>query len=244
MRNLSLYIVLILIFLGLSKSFSLSSKGTDYIFGKQAYPFFFNKSPVSVILADQFETGFIIKTYYHKYLYIEGVATPKFKTFRTSLKHYSENAEKVGLSIFRRTERGQYEYDFTPLPPGALYVGNPTYGSWERKKDGKKVWEFHRAYKNFPQYFAWGDFRPNYKFYEKMQEHIKFKKPFTGLNEEFGSKGTISLKYFNQAHGKSRQDNDDLKTLFQRLLDAPPWRTELSFGEIIKRNYQSKELPK
>ena len=235
MRNLSLYIVLILIFLGLSKSFNISSKGTKYIYNETAYNGFFLGDPLSVILTERFETGFLIKTYYHRYLIVEGVNPPKFITVRTSQKHYQKYAKFVGLSIFRRTERGLSESKI-PLPPGSLYVGNSTYGSWRRnRKSGEKQWEFHRAYKNFPLHFAWGDYRPSYPFYEKLQESVKFEQPFFGLNQEFGSSGEVSLKYFNQKQNNTDHKSENLKALFNKLLSAPPWNSKKSLPEIIKQ---------
>lgn len=244
MRNLSVYIVLILVFLGLSKSFNISSKGTEYLYNENGYSGFFRGSPLSVILAERFETGFLIKTYYHRYLLIEGVNTPKYVTVRTSPNHYNAYEKYVGLSIFRRTDRTLEESN-TPLPPGSLYLGNPAYGSWIRnRKTGEKKWEFHRAYKSYALYFAWGEFRPDYEFFEKVQESMKFEKPFFGTKNEFGSEGAISLKFFNKHNLNEEKEREDLRALFNKLLSSPPWSAKKSFKEIIKQqNMETKALP-
>jgi hypothetical protein len=244
MRNLSVYIVLVLVFLGLSKSFNISSKGTEYLYNENGYSGFFPGSPLSVILAERFETGFLIKTYYHRYLLIEGVNTPKYVTVRTSPNHYNAYEKYVGLSVFRRTDRS-FEEDKTPLPPGSLYLGNPAYGSWKRnRKTGDKKWEFHRAYKNYVLYFAWGDFRPDYEFFQKLQESVKFEKPFYGVNEEFGSKGEISLKFFNKHNLNAVKDREDIKALFNKLLSSPPWNLDIPLRELIKQqNKKTKVVP-
>lgn len=244
MRNLSVYIVLILVFLGLSKSFNISSKGTKYLYNETGYTGYFKGNPLSVILAERFETGFLIKTYYHRYLVIEGVSPPKFMTIRTSQKHFQKYSNYVGLSVFRRTERGLSESK-TPLPPGSLYLGNPTYGSWVKdRKSGEKFWEFHRAYKNFPLHFAWGKFRPSYEFYEKLQESVKFEQPFLGINNEFGTQGEVSSKYFNRKHLEKNRERDNVKQLFNKLLSAPPWNVQKPLNEIIKeQSLKSKARP-
>ncbi len=67
MNKISLYILLILIFLAMSKSFSPSSQGAPFVVDERVYSNFFQGAPLSVVLVDSFTTGFLIKTYFHKY---------------------------------------------------------------------------------------------------------------------------------------------------------------------------------
>lgn len=225
---------MVLIFLGLSKSFNISSKGMEYLYNENGYSSFFRGGPLSVILAERFETGFLIKTYYHRYLVIEGVKTPKYVTVRTSLNHYKSYEKFIGLSVFRRSDRTREESN-TPLPPGSLYLGNPAYGSWVYSRESRdKRWEFHRAYKTYSLHFAWGDFRPGYEFFKKVQESLKYATPFFGINNEFGSNGSISLKFFNKHKLHKEVEGENIRALFNKLLSSPPWSTKRSFQEVIK----------
>ncbi|MBT5094359.1 MAG: hypothetical protein HOM21_08965, partial [Halobacteriovoraceae bacterium] len=63
MNRISLYTLLILIFLGLSKSFAPSEHKTPKIDNALVFPNYFLGSPLSSILVDAFQTGFLIKTY-------------------------------------------------------------------------------------------------------------------------------------------------------------------------------------
>ena len=69
------------------------------------------------------------------------------------------------MSVFRRKDPSQEGIGSTlPLPPGALYVGDLAFGRWVYRDSGEKVWKFHRAYRNFPQFLGWKDFSPNIEF--------------------------------------------------------------------------------
>ena len=242
MRSLSLYIVLILIYLGLSKSFSLSSKGTPYLVNQQIYSNFFRGDPLTVILADQFETGFLIRTSDHRYLVLHGFRSPKYITVRTSVRHYKQYSDKKGLSVFRREDE-RSPGDLTPMPPGTLYIGNPAFGSWERKKDSIKVWQFHRAYKNYPLLFGWGDFRPDYEFFQKAQESLSLEMPFFGLNKEFGTEGPISKGLFGKSKFESIDTQLGLKKLIENFLRTPPWKITEKIRDVIKKQKSSKNRP-
>ena len=243
MRSLSLYIVLVLAYLGLSKSFSLSNQATAYIFNEQVYSNFFLGSPLVVVLAEQFKTGFLIKTHFHRYLVIHGFKDPEEIVVRTHRKHFEDSKKFVGLSIFRRSENSEIESSI-PLPPGSLYLGDARFGRWKRSNDGKRRWFFHRAYKNFPKTFGWNDFRPSKDFLFKVQEAEKIEQPFFGEQGEFGPQGKITLASLIKKNKTDQNSYRGIRNLFQQYLQVPPWKIKNSIRELIETRPQPSETTK
>jgi len=197
-KQFSLYILLVLIFLGLSKSFSLSEKGTKFISNEHIYAHHFEGSPLSLILLDTFETGFLIKTYFHKYKIVHGFRPSKIKIFRVSASYYKKSNRYLGMSLFRREELEQI-VDTLPLPPGALYIGDRSYGRWQQDDSGLKKWKFYRAYRDFPNLFIWGNWKPSLKFYQMMNIFKKNENPYYGLHHQFGRDGSVVTKNYTWA---------------------------------------------
>ncbi len=192
-NKISTYTFLILIFLGISTTLYKSNKINKYILNEHTYSNYFNEAPLSLILIDYFSTGLLIKTYYHKYKLIRPFGTPYITTFIVSKKFWEKNSSNLGMSLYRK-EHDEIEESTLPMPPGILYLGDLSYGSWIYSGSGKKIWQFHRAYKKLAYYLNWGHFRPSHDFYTKAKSHLKFKKPFYGTNKEFGSHGVITNK--------------------------------------------------
>jgi hypothetical protein len=72
LNKIVIYILLLLVYLGLSKSLSPSEYGVNYVHNTESLSKLIGAGPVSVILTDIHSTGFIIKTYYHKYKVVYG----------------------------------------------------------------------------------------------------------------------------------------------------------------------------
>jgi len=193
MNKASLYIFLILIFLGLSKSFSPSIQGVIYINDEKDYPNIFHERPVSLILLDSFETGFLIKTYLQKYQIVHGFKPTEQILTKTSKKYWKRSKGFIGMSLFRRNEVEGKE-SLIPMPPGILFVGDPSFGLWKNEDSGQKIWKFHNAYKDFPKKFLWGNFQMTRFFYNKAIIFENNLKPFFGLKNEFGFAGFITQK--------------------------------------------------
>ncbi len=226
MNKFSVYILLVLIFLGLSKSFSPSEQRILYIENEHVYSTFFKGAPLEVILVDYFKAGFIIKTYFHRYKIVHGFKNPEFVTVRVSKKFWNKNKDHVGMSLFRRREIDNNE-NMTPLPPGALFVGDPSFGFWEDDiKQNKHFWVFHRAYKNFPNFFTWGEFVPDKDFYKALTVHMGQDKVFFGLNNEFGSNSPLTRKMYPQSRAFVQVDRIHFRELLKRFLTTP-WRNEV-----------------
>lgn len=212
MNKIALYILLVISYLGLAKSFSPTELGVSYIANKEDLSLLANDAPVSVILTDMHSTGFIIKTYYHKYRIVYGFKTLDEIVVRASKKITQESKDFIGMSVFRRNGRDLVD-NFTPLPPGSIFVGDPAFGRWKMTNSGKKRWYFYRAYRSLPKLLRWGKFKPNVDFYNKVKAFIGQNKPFFGLNNEFGTMGSITKKEFPDYFNKKRIKNISFKKL-------------------------------
>jgi len=225
MNKFSIYILLVLVFLGLSKSFSPSEQRILYVENEHVYSTFFKGAPIEVILTDYFKAGFLIKTYFHRYKIVHGFKNPDFVTVRVSKKFWNKNKHHIGMSLFRRREIDNAESTI-PLPPGSLFVGDPSFGYWEENgKSSKHFWIFHRAYKHFPEYFSWDDFVPDHEFYKLLVNSIGQEKVFFGSNNEFGTNSDLTKKMYP----KTRAFLPITKIHFNELIDrflSTPWQDE------------------
>lgn len=222
MNKLSLYILLVLIFLGLSKSFSPSEHQTSYIANEKFYDRNFSGFPMSIILVDSFYTGFIIKTYYHRYKLVHAFAPPDFITVRTSKEFWTKNFKNLGMSLFRR--KSTTSSSTVPLPPGSLYIGDPSYGTWVYLPSGEKVWEFHRAYRHFPNTFYWKDFAPDDQFHTQMKAHLKNNQAFYGINNEFGESGSLTSQFFKNGRSFKKSKNvTSIRDYLYQIAQPPQW---------------------
>ncbi len=219
MNKFSLYVLLILLYLGISKSFSPSEKKTIFIPNANAFSNIFQGSPISVILENQFSTGALIKTYHHRYQVVHAFKAPQRINVRVSREFYQRNTANIGMSLFRRFE--SEETSIVPLPPGSIYIGSPAYGTWRTSRSGDKVWRFHRTYKGFPQQFHWFDFVPTYEFYRRMIVFEKSGSPFYGLNNEFGTDGSITLKYYKNEQADINETT--FKDIIAKYTKVPAW---------------------
>lgn len=220
MNKISIFVLLILVYLGISKSFSPSEKRTAYLSNELVFNNYFTGEPVSVILLDSLSSGFLIKTYHHKYKIVHAFKIPEIITVRTSKKFWNENLENHGMSLFRRKER-TLETSTVIMPPGALFLGDPAYGTWELTNYGSKVWKFHRTYKNFPQIFGWGEFKPDLDFYQRMKIYQSNEKPFYGPKNEFGTQGTTRIK--KKIKIQKQRVLPKVSTILKEYFQIPSW---------------------
>lgn len=212
MNRISLYIFLILIYLGISKSFSPDSDAGLYIFNQNGLPVIFNEEPVSLILIESLEKGLFIKSYFHRYLKVNPYLGADEITAKVGEDFYENNSKNIGLSIFRREER-KHHVSFTPTPPGVLFVGDPSFGIWKKNESGEKFWFFHRAYKDIPEILNWGKFRPSFDFYTKSTKAIEENTIYLGDNNEFGINGKYSQFTLNKIIKHKRINIDFIKHL-------------------------------
>jgi hypothetical protein len=105
MNKISLYTLLILLFLGLSKSFSPSSQKTQFVVNEQVFASMFQGAPVSLVLLDAFQAGFLIKTHYLKFKFIHGFKQAETVVVRTNPTFWKKHQSNIGMTLFRRSER-------------------------------------------------------------------------------------------------------------------------------------------
>ena len=172
MNRFVLYFLLTLLYLSLAKSLSPGEYGVSYINSKEALKSVIPGAPLSAILVDRHATGFIIKTYYHKYRIVYGFQTYDEIVVRTSQSLDTEFEPYLGMSIFRRY-KDEAKESFIPLPPGSVFVGDKSFGAWKKNKSGEKVWKFFRTYRQIPNYLKWDTFKPTHAIYQTIQEAEK-----------------------------------------------------------------------
>jgi hypothetical protein len=173
----------------------VSEEKVPFLTNEKVFPSIFPHGPLTVILEDSFYTGFLIKTYYQKYRLLQGLQPVTHLIVRTTKDFWTKNIPFHGMSLFRRGEF-QEHMSLTPMPPGTLYLGDPAYGKWTYDSSGQKFWKFHYAYREFPEYLGWGEWTPNYDFFDTSVLHENNNQSFLGLNKEFGIDGYISKKAF------------------------------------------------
>ena len=215
MNKIAIYILLTLIFLTASRAVTPRSQVTKYIFNESNYSNLFQGSPLTVILEDAYQFGFIIKNNLHRYRVIRVFEPTQIVTTRVSKEYFKKTLEYIGLSLFRRNEKGVE--NTIPVPPGSLFIGHPGYGRWKLHKDGVKYWTFVSNHDSLQKKFLWGNFIPNNHFYRELNIHLKNKKKFLGPENEFGSKGPISqsqlpMKWYRN-HNKKFSLNDHIKAI-------------------------------
>lgn len=210
MYKFFLYSMLVVLYLGLAKTLSPSELGISYLQNEKSFSKISDKPHVTFILIDTHVTGFLIKTYYQKYRVISGYEEVEDLILRASKEFTKNNLANIGLSIYRKSN-GQEE--FTPLPPGSLYLNDPEFGAWSENKEGEKEWHFNKSYKNFPRYLGWNDFRATDTFYQEMLLSKRLGQTFYGQNQEFGPQGSVTQKAFPHFFSPERQKKMDLKTL-------------------------------
>lgn len=209
------FLAMLITYLGLSKSLSPSEFGISYVFNEESLSKLVTGSPVSVVLTDTHSTGFIIKTYYHKYKVVYGFQTYDELIVRTSRAFTLRHADNIGMSIFSRDE--ELKESFAPLPPGSVFIGDRDFGRWIMTSNGK-VWRFYRAYRYLPQYLGIEDFEATYTFYQEVQKRQRENQAFYGFNDEFGVNGSITKKQFPAYFKKDRDQEIDLRGYFADFL--------------------------
>jgi len=210
MNKIIVYFFLLLLYLTLSKSLSPSDLNLNYINQQTKLESIIKESSASAILADIHSTGFIIKTYYLKLKVIYPLKAYEEIILRTSRAYKDQMEAFIGLSIFSRTDEGRV-ISYTPTPPGSVFVGDLNLGRWKQHNSGEKVWKFFRVYRHLPRVLGWGNFTPNYSFYSKLNIYLNQKKPFFGLNNEFGVEGKLTKSYFQNYFERQKEKSVDFK---------------------------------
>ncbi|RLA64115.1 MAG: hypothetical protein DRQ89_04905 [Epsilonproteobacteria bacterium] len=221
MGKISLYVLLILIYLGLSKSLKTDEKRFYYKnYESLDQSTSLLRPPTSLILLDSYSEGLILKTYLLKIRLIRVFSDNKDITIKTSHEFWKKNAPNIGMSILRLDE-GHPKAEITPLPPGSYFIGSFTFGSWRLLNSGKRVWKFHRSYRDLPELLGWGKWQPTKDFYKKILIHREQKLPFYGPNDEFGTKGSITKANFKRSKELRKFKKENFLLHLTKLFSLP-----------------------
>jgi len=210
MGKISLYILLTLIYIGFSKSTGSFKENRPLLKSEKIFDPFFQNAPVSVVLIGMFEQGFFLKSYFLRLRLVHAYFPTEDIVIQTSREFYEKNLNNLGMSIYQRRSL-EIPGLSIPQPSGTIFLGDLTYGLWKLDKSGERVWEFHRAFRNFPEILGWGKFRPSMDFFNNLKIHDSYNQSYYGPNGEFGKNGSVSSKYFFPS-----TDQDSRKT--ERLL--------------------------
>lgn len=219
MNKFIIYGLLILAYLTLSKGFSPNEFGVKYIKNNEDLVKLIPGAPVSLILTDIHSTGLLIKTYYHKYKIIYGFQSYEELIVRTSRNFTEENKPFLGMSTFRRYKENNKE-NFTPMPPGSVFIGNKNFGNWVRQGKDSQKWKFFRVYRQIPQYLGWGKYQPTYKTYTQILDFQDREKPFFGSNDEFGLNGSITKLSFPNYFERQKPTKINFESFFMNYLNT------------------------
>ncbi|MBF0300058.1 MAG: hypothetical protein HQK51_15150 [Oligoflexia bacterium] len=193
MNKISIYILLVLLYVGLSKNtFSTFKDEFPLIANENSFSSYFKEQDLfSIILLDYIETGFFIKTYLHKYKIIWPHNEPQIVITRVRRDFFEKHIKNIGLSIFRKNSKNAES--FTPLPPFAMFVGDPVYGHWSTGTN-KREWIFYPSYKHLINSIGLTNYNVDWESYKKMQIHLLQNNAFYGLHNEFGTNGSVTQK--------------------------------------------------
>jgi hypothetical protein len=195
MGRISLYILLTLIYIGFSKSIISLKENRPLLKTEKIFDPFFQNAPLSVVLVGMFEQGYFLKSYFLKLRLVQAYFPTEDIVIQTSKEFYEKNLNNLGMSIYQRRSLDLPGRSI-PQPSGSIFLGDLTYGFWKLDKSGDRVWEFHRAFRHFPEILGWGKFRPSMDFFNNLKIHDSYNQSYYGPNGEFGKNGSVSSKYF------------------------------------------------
>lgn len=164
----------------------------------------------TIILEGYDKRGYILKRYYHRYRMVSPYFPPQVIEKEVSRTMYKNYRKYLNLSIAHIGS----ENNFTPLPPGFLFIHNMNMGRWI-KKGKKKLWRFYRAYRELPMLLRWGKYRPLFKNYSK-QKLNNHSKSFWGESKIFSRSGTIGKRNYRELEKNSRITNLKLRIKIKR----------------------------
>jgi hypothetical protein len=210
MNKVFLYLVFIISYVLMEKTFFPEDYGVQYIKTVTELEPLIEYRPASIILTNIHKKGFLFKSYYLQ-LRIVYPNYPAVDLIVKTKKKFAEINEKyLGMSIYQIDESGSVKA--LAMPPGMIFVGNRTIGKWVRKEK-KSYWEFYRAYDHLPEELGWMKFEPSIDFYQRALEKYREFEPFYGLEKEFGLKGSVTKQAYSYTPLKDVKSHFTLKNI-------------------------------
>ncbi|MDM8515295.1 hypothetical protein QUF76_03790, partial [Desulfobacterales bacterium HSG16] len=151
-----------------------------------------NVPSYSILLEDMKQKGNFFKDYFHKYRVVQENDSNVTGWMEVSKDFYRQNENFLGMVLAGRVDGKDIA---TAAPPGYQYLGNPTYGRWVSDGRGGSFWEFYGKYSLMRDCFG-GWYGPSISrgSYKKYRGYHSRKKPYFGLNNKYGSSGSIVKK--------------------------------------------------
>lgn len=212
-NKIIIFISLIIVYLGLSKALSPTGSNIKYVFNTESLREIVQEKPISLILIDTHSTGFAIKTHYHKYRVVYGFKSYQEIIVKVSSAFIDKHANNLGSSIFRRNQIG--EESFIPLIPGAVFLGDKTFGRWIKKSEEIRLWKFYRVYRHLKDFLGWQNYTPSYKDYQQIQIALNQKTQYLGSQNQFGTNGSITKKSFINYFKRQRPQKIKFKSFLK-----------------------------
>ncbi len=145
----------------------------------------------SIILENMKEDGNFAKTHFHQYRVVKPEGAENTDFLKVPESFYQQHEKNLGMTLFAKKE-GVADDNVTP--PGYHYVGDPKYGQWRTDSQGGSFWEFYGKYA-LMSHFLGGWYRPVYNTdFDSYKKFKQNKVPYYGLNNQYGSSGTIVQK--------------------------------------------------
>ncbi len=213
MSKIFFYLVVALAYITIMKFFSHGEYNVEYIKDNHELSRRFNSAPVSVILVNAQSIGLVVKTYFHKYKAVYPNQRPRFLIVRVSSQYFEKQKDYIGLSVLRR-KNNHLPFSFVPLPPGALFVGDPSYGRWQGSRKNR-VWYFNRFQLRLEQQLGIYGYQHTFQFFDEAKRAETQGIPFFGVYREFGTKGDYTKKAYPKYYQSKNSVRAGLKDLFQ-----------------------------
>ena len=202
MHRFSLYVLLILVFLSLSKWFAPSEKNIPYLINERTLSQIFGKGPVSVLLLENFQAGLLFKTYYLKLKTVKPFGFPEIIIVRTHELFWNKVQEYKGMSIFRKEGQKTVETpvfeSHVPLPPEFSTLAIRVMAPGLALKPKIKYGNFIGPTEIFPIFFTGENFAPVLHF-------TKRRRPIKKINNLFLASTMNLVKMVSSHRVKSPQ---------------------------------------
>lgn len=215
MNKVIIYILLLVSYLSLNRAIAPDNLGLEYIRSSKDLEKLIKHYPATAILERIMTKGYIIKTYYQKYKIVYAHRSPRDIIVRTRRRFAESSKPYVGMSLFSIDE--DKKISTLAMPPGTIFLNNEKFGQWYFKSS-QYFWKFYRSYRRLPIYLGWGSFRPSKEFFETSQVNKKAKKPFMGLEQEFGATGEITLQFLPRSQKNEIFNSIKFGNLFKKYL--------------------------
>lgn len=162
----------------------------------------------SVVLVDQIEKGYIIKTYYHKYIIVSAYSQPRSIIIKVSRNYYNKNKSHLGLSLYSIKSMNE-PADFIVDIPGAVFIGDPRFGVWRYSEQFRdKIWIFFRIYRRLSRITGLSELNITKSDFNSIK--TKRIETFTQLKQViglFGTDGDLTKKLYPNFYSRKTYRN-------------------------------------